>query len=124
MGYRSNIEVLCGLKVYQELHDVMTQHNWNPDSILKVPNENIYFIELCGYKWYDGYSDVQEFMKVLEDCSSHENDPEYFYSFIRLGEEYSDIEIMNNHNYNYPFCDHYPCVDTIKPSFEDIDELV
>lgn len=124
MGYRSNIEVLCGLKVYQELHDVMTRHKWNPDSILKVPNYDIYFIELCGYKWYDSYSDVQEFMKVLEDCSSHENDPKYFYSFIRLGEDYNDIETINNHDYDYPFCDHYPYTDTNKPSFEETDELV
>ena len=124
MGYRSNIEVLCGSKIYQELHAVMTRHNWHPDSIQKVPDYNIFFIELCDYKWYDSYNNVQEFMQVLDDCSKHEGDSEYFYSFIRLGEERGDIETMENHDYCYPFCNHYPYVDTNKPLLEDIDELV
>ena len=104
----------------------MTRNNWHPDSILKVPNYDVFFIGLYGYKWYDSYTDVQEFMQVLEHCSSdeHEGDPGYFYSFIRLGEEREDIETMEIHDYNYPFSDHYPYVDTNKPSFEEIDELV
>ena len=124
MGYRSNIEVLCGAKVYQELHAVMSRHNWNPDSIQKVPNYDVFFIELCGYKWYNSYNDVQEFMQVLEDCSNHEGDPEYFYSFIRLGEEREDIETMENHDWDVPYNDHYPYVTTERPSLEAIDELI
>ena len=80
MGYRSNVEVLCGPKAYQELYAVMVRHNWQPDSILKVPNHDVFFIELCGYKWYDSYDEVQEFMAVLNDCcDNHENDPDYFF---------------------------------------------
>jgi hypothetical protein len=124
MGYRSNIEVLCGSKVYQELHAVMTRHNWHPDSIKKVPNHDVYFIELCGYKWYDSYTDVQEFMEVLEDCANHEKDPRFFYSFIRLGEEREDIETIENHDWDAPYNDHYPYVTTERPLLEPIDELI
>ena len=124
MGYRSNIEVLCSSKVYEELYAVMQSHNWNPDSILKVRDHDIYFIELCGYKWYNSYSDVQEFMAVLEDCESHGNDPNYFYSFIRLGEEQDDVETRCHHDYDGPYCDHYVYVATEKPLLEPIDELV
>ena len=124
MGYRSNIEVLCGSKAYEELHAVMQRHNWSPDSILKVPNYDVFFIELCGYKWYDSYDDVQEFMAVLDDCRGHENAPEYFFSFIRMGEEREDIETMENNDYSYPYSEHYPYVMTERPTLETIDELI
>ena len=124
MGYRSNIEVLCGIKAYQELHCVITKHGWQPDTINKVVNHDVYFIELCGYKWYDSYNDVQEFMTVLNDCDSHENDPDYYYSFIRLGEEREDIETLCNHDWSSPYDEHYPCVITERPYLEQIDELI
>lgn len=124
MGYRSNIEVLCGAKAYQELHSVMSQHGWHPDSVSRVPDHDVYFFELCGYKWYDGYSDVDAFMQVISDLDSHNNDPSYYYSFIRLGEEQSDVETLSNHDYSFPYCDHYVYTTTDRPDLEPIDELI
>ena len=102
----------------------MSRHGWKPDSILRVPDHDIFFIELCGYKWYDSYNDVQEFMSVLEDCHNHPGDPEYYYSFIRLGEEREDIEEHSNHEYDTPYCDHYVYTATDRPDLEPIDELL
>lgn len=124
MGYTSNIEVLCGAKAYQKLHSVMSQHGWHPDSISKVPDHDVYFFELCCYKWYDNYDDVQEFMSVLEYCDIYSDDPQYYYSFIRLGEEQSDVEILNNHDYSFPYCDHCVYTATDRPGLEPIDELI
>ena len=124
MGYRSNIEVLCGTKAYEELYAVMQRHQWKPDSILKVRDHDAYFIELCGYKWYNSYPDVQEFMAVLDDCDTHAGDPSYYYSFIRLGEEQEDVETHYNHEYDAPYCDHYVYTTTDRPELEPIDELI
>jgi hypothetical protein len=124
MGYRSNIEVLCGSKAYEELHAVMKKHQWSPDYISKVKNHDVYFIELCSYKWYNSYNDVQEFMAVLDDCNSHSGDPDYFYSFIRLGEEQEDVETHCNHEFNEPYNDHYVYTATERPLLEPIDELI
>ena len=124
MGYRSNIEVLCAEKVYQELYNVITKHGWTPDTIQKVINHDVYFIELCGYKWYESYNDVQEFMAVLENCDNNPNNPELYYSFIRLGEEREDIEVLYNHDWSSPYDEHYPFVMTERPQLEQIDELI
>lgn len=124
MGYRSNIEILCGTKAYQELNAVISRHNWTPDRISKVPNEDVFFIELCGYKWYNSYNDVQEFMAVLEDCEKHQNNPDYYYSFIRLGEEPEDIEVQNHHDWSSPYNEHYVYTATERPFLEPIDELI
>ena len=63
-------------------------------------------------------------MTVLNDCDSHENDPDYYYSFIRLGEEREDIETLCNHDWSSPYDEHYPCVITERPYLEQIDELI
>jgi hypothetical protein len=39
-------------------------------------------------KWYDSYSEVQRFVKFLEEV----HELEYEYEFIRIGEEDNDIE--------------------------------
>jgi hypothetical protein len=39
-------------------------------------------------KWYDSYSEVQRFVKFLEEV----HELEYEYEFIRIGEEDDDIE--------------------------------
>jgi hypothetical protein len=121
---RSHVEVLCGSKVYEELYTVMQRHQWKPDSISKVENHDVYFIEFCDYRWCNVYKDVQEFMAVFDNCDSFSCDPDYFYSFIRLGEESEDVEIMQNHNYDYPYQDHYVYTAIERPLLEPIDELI
>ena len=63
-------------------------------------------------------------MAVLDDCDTHENDPSYFYSFIRLGEEQEDVETHANHCYDAPYSDHYVYTTTERPLLEVIDELI
>lgn len=53
-----------------------------------------YKITFCDVKWYDSYTSVQNFNKVL-DMYDEQDIP---YSFIRLGEDTEDIE----HRRNYP----------------------
>ena len=59
-----------------------------------------YKITFHDIKWYDSYTSVQNFNKVL-DMYDEQDIP---YSFIRLGEELDDVE----HRRNYPDDDDMP----------------
>ena len=51
-----------------------------------------YKISFCDVKWYDSYPSVQNFNKVLNMYE----DQDIPYSFIRIGEDTTDIENIKN----------------------------
>jgi hypothetical protein len=106
MGYRSDVQALIypangdtNLLEYDKLKLLMNttfkelfdewggereyEDGWEWDDTHRV----LQFIA-TSVKWYDSYSEVQRFVKFLEEV----HELEYEYEFIRIGEEDNDIE--------------------------------
>lgn len=47
-----------------------------------------------GWKWYEGYEDVQAWESFMCEAEDHDLD----YEFVRIGEDHNDIEIRNSEN--------------------------
>lgn len=99
MGYRSQVAVVIygdsrDAEKYALLKTLMNttfkeaytefdgNAEWHDDKhVLEFAMEDV--------KWYDGYGDVQKFMKMLEDIVDIEG---FNYEFIRIGEDANDVE--------------------------------
>ena len=97
MGYRSDIRIITSEKGFEELKKFVTKY-------LKEHNEDYNLLENCDIKqegkkqcyfgwnyvkWYENdYEDVDAIMEGLQ----HLSDKEYSYRYMRIGEEYDDVE--------------------------------
>ena len=97
MGYRSDIRIITSEKGFEELKKFVTKY-------LKEHNEDYTLLENCDIKqegkkqcyfgwnyvkWYENdYEDVDAIMEGLQ----HLSDKEYSYRYMRIGEEYDDVE--------------------------------
>jgi hypothetical protein len=105
MGYRSNVAAMFYvnkvehfpmLKLWlQENFPMGTFHDY-----IRWFDRGMVF-EDDGVKWYDDYDDVKAFNKAAEDYqeliedfdnSPVEGQPMFCYEFIRVGENYDDVE--------------------------------
>lgn len=99
MGYRSTVYLKTtseGWLLLQKLNDSIEKHEDKPLAWARAertPAGN-YKITFEDLKWYDGYSQIQNFNLALEKM----DEQDIPYSFIRLGEDTEDIE----HKRNYP----------------------
>lgn len=90
MGYRSSGALYLTADAKKELTEEMfidLRQNW------LTTNGSDY--EFCDWKWHLGYEDVkmwEDFMKTLEE-------KEIAFDFIRIGEDYGDIEIRTGERY-------------------------
>lgn len=104
MGYRSQVY----LKTTTEGYLIIKRRNdsiENPDhrmlryaeSIKKTPS-GFYKIEFDDIKWYESYEEVRQFMDSLEIL----REQDIPYSFIRIGEDSTDIEHKVNYTDDMP----------------------
>ncbi len=66
-----------------------------------------------GWKWYDGYEDVQAHHRLMEDAA------ELFgaeWRFVRIGEDANDIDIQD-YGHDYDLWEYVDPVTTIRTSF-------
>lgn len=98
MGYRSDVGIKCGENAYKMFEPVIKGDGFNnwfiPNTVYKDSNNNYTFI-WEWVKWYDEFDEVQNIehvMDMLDDIADYDNDKGYGYHFIRIGEEYDDIE--------------------------------
>ncbi len=99
MGYRSHVSMKTtteGWVIMKKFNDSIENKDHRPLDCAEVnkTESGFYKITFCDVKWYDSYTSVQNFNKVL-DMYDEQDIP---YSFIRLGEDTEDIE----HRRNYP----------------------
>lgn len=99
MGYRSQVYLKTtteGWVIMKKFNDSIENREHQPLDGAEVNKTELgfYKITFCDVKWYDSYTSVQNFNKVL-DMYDEQDIP---YSFIRLGEDTEDIE----HRRNYP----------------------
>lgn len=118
MGYRSQVY----LKTTTEGYVIMKKMN---DSIKEPENKifrwaeihstetGFYKIHYDDIKWYDSYTQIQNFNKAL--CELGRQDIPYV--FIRIGEETDDIEIHNNWTDDMPdeLVEFEPLIDVYDP---------
>lgn len=101
MGYRSQVKYVIRFKdsiqidnfkelVKHKADDAMTQALEE----LRVFNNNLY-AEFDDVKWYDSYEGVQAHHKLMEFAREAFAD-DAAWRFVRIGEEYNDIEILDD----------------------------
>lgn len=95
MGYYSLVGIKCELRAYERFEKVFKDYpTITPDEISK--SGHLYNLKWNSIKWYNGYEDIDAVENVMDWLDEHDEKVGYGYSFIRLGEEYSDIEEREN----------------------------
>ena len=99
MGYRSQVYLKTtteGWIVMKKFNDSIEDRDYQPLDGAEVnkTESGYYKISFYDIKWYDSYTSVQNFNKVLHMY----DEQDIPYSFIRWGEDTEDIE----HRRNYP----------------------
>jgi len=104
MGYRS--DVVGAFYVSKEEHFPMVKLWLDENFPIKEFEENIRWfdrgmvLECEDVKWYDSFPDIQAFEaaanKFVELCNAEvsEGTPTFNYEFVRIGEEYEDVEVV------------------------------
>lgn len=106
MGYRSDVKLVTTKEGWKRIkHAVKTAspdwYTWliSDEYIVPVCNSKYVLYEIEDVKWYEQYKEVESFMHSLF-MFEHNNIP---YNFIRLGEDWGDVEEHNNAMYDkYP----------------------
>lgn len=112
MGYRSDVTILfygeekdypiLKLWVQENLEPVLKEHGWNElepyerGFVNTAANLRGFVFKATDVKWYDSYPDIQ----AMENCVTtfmetfdSGNETKLAMDYVRLGEEYEDIEI-------------------------------
>ena len=128
MGYRSQVEFKTtteGYLVLKRFNDSITEITDRPLQGAEIyrTESGFYKVVFDDVKWYEGYKDVDNFMKVLDQL----DEQDIPYKFIRLGEDIEDIEVKENYTDDMPeeLCEFNPDVsiyDTSSGSYEVVSE--
>jgi hypothetical protein len=104
MGYRSDVAAV--FYVSKEKHFPVLKLWLDENFPIKMFNDAIRWfdkgmvLECENVKWYDNYPDVQAFEfaanKFIELCNAtvSEGTPTFNYEFVRIGEDYDDVEVV------------------------------
>lgn len=107
MGYRSEVGIKCDEKAYEIFMQVAKENYIVPDCVYMDDNgKHAQYTMLWNcVKWYDYYSDVKAIENVMQQLDETHEDGSYDglgYKFVRIGEDYDDIEERTN-DYNIEF---------------------
>jgi len=105
MGYRS--DVAAALYVHDEKH-LPALKLWVDENFpMKLFDKDVRWfekgivLELESVKWYDDFEDVKafiaaadKFLELVNNETSEEDTPNFNYEFIRIGEDYDDIQVQ------------------------------
>jgi len=104
MGYRS--DVVGAFYVSKEEHFPMVKLWLDENFPLKEFEENVRWfnrgmvLECSDVKWYESFPDVQRYAeaadKFIDLCNAEvsEGTPTFNYEFVRIGEDYDDVEVI------------------------------
>lgn len=115
MGYRSEVKAVFYTKKVDEWPMLRLFVDENFPKELKDNLEIIKSHAYSGYsgyvfsaedvKWYDGLPDVKAFNKFLADyeglVDGDKDAPPWGYEFVRIGEDYEDIETNRGGDYDH-----------------------
>ena len=89
MGYRSDVKVIIKKNDYERMQKELVENELFKYAIVKeVSKIDGIILEWQDIKWYTEYKEVAEIENFITNLD--------IYKFIRLGEDYEDIEIMSN----------------------------
>lgn len=96
MGYRSEIRIITSKEGYEKLNEFVEQYlkDTEEDNLLKECDIKNIGKEQCYFGWNDikwhenDFKDVDAIMEGL----NHLGENEYSYRYMRIGENYEDIE--------------------------------
>lgn len=127
MGYRSQVAFKTtseGYIILKRFNDEIEEKTNRPlyCAEIRKTEDGFYKITFDDVKWYDSYTDIQNFIKGM-DILDEQDIP---YKFIRLGEDIDDIEVRDNYTDDMPeeLLEFNPVVDiydTSEGSYEFID---
>lgn len=123
MGYRSEVKCIIyghpeildafiakhtmkGNKFLSELSDHITYGMIDRTEYLAIGEKRIHKNKIMDFhgdqfKWYDEYEDVQGLNQLMDDIDEN-YEGELDFEFVRVGEEYKDIEHKtSSHHYGY-----------------------
>lgn len=103
MGYCSQVALKTtteGYLVLKRFNDSIKFDSEKPlrGAEIMRTKAGFYKISFDDVKWYDSYSDVQNFLRGM-DKLEYQDIP---YVFIRIGEDYDDIEYKENYTEDMP----------------------
>lgn len=104
MGYRSLVylkTVTEGWLMIKKLNDSIENEYEQPlaYSEVSVSSDGNYKIQWTNVKWYDSYKAIQHVNNILEEF----DEQDIPYSFIRIGEDITDIEHIRNYPDDMPW---------------------
>jgi hypothetical protein len=112
MGYRSDIAAVFYAADVKDFAAIKLWLDENfPKSlrdyagVVQWFNKGMSF-ESSGIKWYDSYPDVIAFDKAAEEfidlfCTGREDVPIGAYEFVRIGEDYEDMDVVREGEHEY-----------------------
>ena len=108
MGYRSDVTIAVAMTNKENMDELLSvyalnmyvqKHNLLPEwEVGEYQGVWVAMYTADGVKWYDSYEDVTglEALTKLAETFWEERGLPYAYRFIRVGEEYEDIEVSCN----------------------------
>lgn len=94
MGYRSGFALVLSLRAQQAMYCLLENQDAETKKMCYISflEEDYGDLVLCGdqIKWYPSYNEIQ----FLEFCMEHFNKKSLPYRFLRIGEDWDDIEKM------------------------------
>ena len=111
MGYRSDVAIAFYTTKDEQIEFVkiwvkekMPKNEWFVDSLTEFRTG--YLFEVEDVKWYDTYGHIQDVNTFVElfvntFCGGDEDDPDEYgvCEFVRVGEEFTDIEVETYGHY-------------------------
>ena len=97
MGYRSDVYLAVKKEEIEKVdhaHTLIGKLLSEADTI-DVRDDKVYY-EFHDVKWYDGYEDISALMDFLAELDEACDDFLAPYQFVRIGEEYEDIEHLGS----------------------------
>ena len=100
MGYRSDVAIACQKNAYKKIKEAYEKGYVKPDRLLKNDPEGLIMVCFNDIKWFNGYEDIDAIEDVLNELDEGDEDDiweaELGYHFLRIGEDYGDVEERAN----------------------------
>ena len=110
MGYRSDVKIVVMASSKEAMDDLLAVYAMLPQvqkaggfeelgwERYELGEGRVLTYEADDVKWYDSYDDVTAIMRLLEDVNifnQERSEDVYAARFVRIGEEYYDVEVYN-----------------------------
>lgn len=99
MGYRSDVAIAFYPKDMGSIEVIEVWFDGYKPELKKYGllddfevRNGVLLFQANGVKWYTGYNDVELIERMIHDYKENFDEENYFYEYIRIGEDITDIE--------------------------------